>query len=72
MKRKPLSQQLMVVLGATMGLVYLGGGILLVASSFNFGAFINEKSRYVFSVMLIAYGGYRLYRAIDQYRSEND
>ena len=61
----------MVVLGATMGLVYLGGGFLLVASSNDFGIFPNANFRYLFSAMLIAYGAYRIYRAVNDYRREN-
>ena len=62
----------MVVLGATMGLIYLGGGLYVVASSFNFGIFPNEISRYLFGAMLVVYGGYRAYRAYNQYRREHD
>ncbi|TAE39643.1 MAG: hypothetical protein EAZ70_01700 [Runella slithyformis] len=71
MKRKPINQQLMVVLGATMGLVYLGGGLLLVTSSLSFSIFPNETFRYLFGALLIAYGTYRIYRAVNEYRREN-
>ena len=71
MKRKPLNQQLMVVLGATMGLFYLGGGFLLATSSSNFGVFPNTTFRYLLSVLLLLYGAYRVYRAVKEYRREN-
>ena len=47
-----------------MALVYVGGGIYLIASSLSF-SFLPAGSvyRYIFAVALVAYGIYRGYRA---------
>ena len=52
-------------------LAYLGGGIALMASSQSFGVF-PEKGilRYGLGILLLLYGGFRMYRSIQQLRNE--
>ena len=64
MKRRPLHQELPFYTSMFMALVYVGGGIYLIASSLSF-SFLPAGSvyRYIFAAALIAYGIYRGYRA---------
>jgi len=70
MKRKPLHNQLFAFLAMVIGLVYLGGGLFLVASSATFGMLPSGLLRYFFGAMLILYGGYRFYRGYKHYQSD--
>ena len=53
-------------------LAYLGGGIALIASSQSFGVFPEPGLlRYVMGTLLLIYGGFRAYRAYQQFQ-DND
>ena len=70
MSRRPVHQQVGFVASVFMALVYIGGGIFLIASSLSF-RFLPAGSvyRYIFAIALIAYGIHRGYRA-REYRRE--
>ncbi|NID11971.1 hypothetical protein F7231_17500 [Fibrella aestuarina] len=78
-----LAENLRFYLSVLASVAYLGGGIALIASSQSFGMADSESPlsrivafiiadgplRYALAVLLIIYGGYRGYRAIQQFRN---
>ena len=64
MNRRPVHQEVGFIASMFMALVYIGGGIFLIASSLSF-RFLPAGSvyRYIFAIALIAYGIHRGYRA---------
>ncbi|MFD2932411.1 hypothetical protein [Spirosoma flavum] len=64
--------RLTLYISALASLVYLGGGIGLIASSQSFGILPEPGLlRYVMGVLLLIYGAFRLYRAYQRFQ-END
>ncbi len=64
MKKRPFHQEIGFITSMFMALVYIGGGIYLIASSLSFRFLpAGSAARYIFAVALIAYGIYRGYRA---------
>ncbi|WP_234736700.1 hypothetical protein [Tellurirhabdus bombi] len=67
MRNRPSSNQLSRYLNVLMGLVYMGGGIYLIASSQSFGILPTGVGRYIMAVLLIAYGAFRTYRGFQRF-----
>ena len=70
MKRKPVQNQLAATLGIAMGIAYFGGGLFLATSSATYDILPTGTWRYFFAVLLLLYGGYRLYRGYQMYKNE--
>jgi hypothetical protein len=61
--------QLTLYISVLASLAYLGGGIALIASSQSFGVFPEPGLlRYGLAVLLLVYGGFRAYRAYQQFK----
>ncbi|MBO0934902.1 hypothetical protein [Fibrella aquatilis] len=66
-----IASQLTLYLSAVAALAYLGGGIALMASSQSFGIdILAGPLRYALAVLLIIYGAFRGYRAIQRFREQ--
>ena len=66
-----VASQLTLYLSALASLAYLGGGIALIASSQSFGIdILAGPMRYALAALLIAYGAFRGYRAIQRFREQ--
>lgn len=64
--------RLTLIIAAFASLAYLGGGIVLIASSQSFGVFPEPGVfRYSMGVLLLVYGAYRAYRAYQRF-NEHD
>ena len=64
-----LADTLRFSLSVLASVAYLGGGIALIASSQSFGiAALEGPLRYALAALLLIYGGYRGYRAYQQFR----
>jgi hypothetical protein len=68
MRQQPSSNPISRYLGVLMGLLYLGGGIYLIASSQSFGFLPTGSFRYVLAVLLLLYGVFRIYRGTEGFR----
>jgi hypothetical protein len=63
MKEKPLHEKIIGLASMLMALVYIGGGIYLIASSLSFNLLpVGSTQRHAFAGTLILYGLYRGYR----------
>jgi len=73
MKIRPVQEQISLIVSSFMALVYLGGGILLITSSYSF-AYLHPGSwgRYLLAVLMIVYGIFRGRRAWKMYRKSSD
>jgi hypothetical protein len=68
MSKKTLNQQLVFALQTTMGLAYVGGGLFLVASSLTYGFLPTGTIRYTIGSLILVYGIFRVYRAIQLWK----
>lgn len=66
MKQRPSTDLVSRYLNVLMGLLYLGGGIYLIASSQSFGLLPTGTFRYLLAGLLIAYGLFRAYRGVQR------
>jgi len=63
MKEKPLHEKIIDLASLLMALVYIGGGVYLIASSLSFSLLpVGSIQRFAFAGILILYGFYRGYR----------
>ena len=68
-----IATQLTLYLSAVAAVVYLGGGIALIASSQSFGiSILTGPIRYALAALLLVYGAFRGYRAIQRFREQRD
>jgi hypothetical protein len=69
MKKRPVQEQVSLIVSCFMAVIYIGGGIFLIASSYSFG-FLRAGSweRTLFAALIIAYGVFRAQRAWKIYR----
>ncbi|RCR71337.1 hypothetical protein DUE52_02205 [Larkinella punicea] len=67
MKEKPSADLFSLSVTVLMGLLYLGGGIYLIASSQSFGLLPTGIFRYLLAGLLIIYGLFRAYRGIQRW-----
>lgn len=64
-----IADRLTLYLSAIAAVTYLGGGIALIASSQSFGLeILTGPLRYALALLLLAYGAFRGYRAIQRFR----
>ncbi len=64
-----LAETLRLYLSVLASVAYLGGGIALIASSQSFGiALLEGPLRYALAILLLVYGAFRGFRAIQQFR----
>ena len=66
MKQRPSGNLVSLYLNVLMGLLYLGGGIYLIASSQSFGLLPTGVFRYLLAGLLIIYGLFRAYRGVQR------
>ncbi|RRB04970.1 hypothetical protein EHT25_11005 [Larkinella rosea] len=66
MNEKPSADLFSVSISVLMGLLYLGGGIYLIASSQSFGLLPTGTFRYLLAGLLIIYGLFRAYRGVER------
>ncbi|GAB3910802.1 hypothetical protein GCM10028803_50910 [Larkinella knui] len=66
MKEKPSADLFSLYINVLMGLIYLGGGIYLIASSQSFGLLPTGAFRYLLAGLLVIYGLFRAYRGIQR------
>ncbi len=63
--------RLALFIAAFASLAYMGGGIVLIASSQSFGVFPEPGLfRYSMGILLFIYGAYRAYRAYQRFRED--
>ena len=64
MKKRPVQEQINMIVSSFMAVIYVGGGIILIASSYSF-AFLHPGTweRYLLAAVLIVYGLFRARRA---------
>lgn len=66
-----IADRLTLYLSVIAAVAYLGGGIALIASSQSFGIdVLAGPLRYVLAALLLAYGAFRGYRALQRFREE--
>jgi hypothetical protein len=69
MKNRPLSEQVNVIVSCFMAILYIGGGIFLITSSYSFGFFKpGTWQNTLLALLLIIYGVFRALRAWKTYR----
>ena len=69
MERRPVREQINLIVSCFMAVIYIGGGIFLIASSYSFG-FLKAGTweRYALGALLVLYGIFRANRAWRIYR----
>ncbi|MFA7474076.1 MAG: hypothetical protein WCY86_14295 [Spirosomataceae bacterium] len=69
MNKRPVQEQISMIVSSFMAILYVGGGIVLITSSSSF-AFLHPGSieRYLLAAILIIYGIYRARRAWKIYK----
>ncbi|MGA0559371.1 hypothetical protein ACO2Q8_22125 [Larkinella sp. VNQ87] len=66
MRQKPSGDLISLYLNVLMGLLYMGGGIYLIASSQSFGLLPRGTFRYLLAGLLLIYGAFRAYRGVQR------
>lgn len=73
MNRRPVHEQVNLIISCFMAVLYVGGGIFLIASSYSFGYLkAGSPERIALAVLLLLYGLFRGRRAWKAYQHRND
>lgn len=72
MKKRPVHEQVNMLVSCFMAVLYIGGGIFLITSSYSFGYLkAGSWERVALAVLLILYGVFRGRRAWTLYRDNS-